>query len=239
MATGAFDARAESARGDFADRRVDLASANSARLRAPARGPRPSGQRAGGAPVSSWPRIVCAGKSAGARAAVAAAFLHRPFQRGFDRRRRGVDVMAVKAKPGLQPQAVARAKPDRHTSLVGQQQLAPAARPDRPARKSQNRPRRYSPSATQNSHAGDLARAGVHELHLTDVGAKLASTEAAFGPCSAINARSASGSITQTSESCRAACASSASLQAALTTRNRARRNSRPSDRRGCRRLHW
>ncbi len=65
--------------------------------------------------------LVRAGKTAGARAAGAAALLDRPFQRALDRRGRGVDVVAIEAKPGLEPQAVARAKPDRqHVAVVEQ-----------------------------------------------------------------------------------------------------------------------
>ena len=49
----------------------------------------------------------------------------------------------------------------------------------------------------------------------------LASTNSAFGPCSAISARSGRGSMTQTSDRRARRCASSSALQAALTTRNR------------------
>ena len=52
-------------------------------------------------------------------------------------------------------------------------------------------------------------------------GQSLASTDSAFGPCSAISARSVSGSMTQLSDRCARRCASSSALQAALTTRNR------------------
>ncbi len=54
---------------------------------------------------------------------MAAALLHRPFQRGFDRRGRLVDVVAIEAQPGLEPQAVAGAKPDRQHLAIGQQQF--------------------------------------------------------------------------------------------------------------------
>jgi hypothetical protein len=56
---------------------------------------------------------VRAQKAAGARAASTAALLNRPLQRAFDRRGRSVDIVTVKTKPGLKPQAVARAESDR------------------------------------------------------------------------------------------------------------------------------
>src|SRR5262249_52918279 len=62
------------------------------------------------------------GKTASPCAAVAAALLYGPFQRGLDRRRGGVDVVAVEAQPRPQPQTVARAEPDRQYVLIGQQQ---------------------------------------------------------------------------------------------------------------------
>ena len=102
---------------------ADAASANSS---APSRtGARPSGRsptRRRGAPLSNCARMtVGAGKAAGAGAAGAAALLHRPFQPALDRRRGGVDVVAVKAEAGLEPQAVARAEPDRqHIGIVEQ-----------------------------------------------------------------------------------------------------------------------
>ncbi len=64
---------------------------------------------------------VRAGKAAGAGAALAAAVLDRPLQRGLDRRGRDGDIVAVEAKPGLEPQAVAGAKPDRQHVLMTQQ----------------------------------------------------------------------------------------------------------------------
>ncbi len=54
--------------------------------------------------------------------------LDRPGQPGFDRGRRGVDVMAVKAKPRLEPQRVARAKADRGDLGLRQQRLGKGTR---------------------------------------------------------------------------------------------------------------
>ena len=61
------------------------------------------------------------GETAGAGAAAAAAFLDRPLQRGLDRRRGGVDVVSVKAEPGLQSQAVAGTEPDRPDLVMAEQ----------------------------------------------------------------------------------------------------------------------
>ena len=63
----------------------------------------------------------------------------------------GVDVVTIEAKPGFEPQAVARAEPDRQHVAVGQAAFSPALRRARLAPRSQNRPRRYSPSARRNN----------------------------------------------------------------------------------------
>src|SRR5260370_34380701 len=55
--------------------------------------------------------FVGARKTADTRAALATAFLNRPFQRAFDRRGRGVDVVAIETKPCLAAAGVERAKP--------------------------------------------------------------------------------------------------------------------------------
>ena len=65
--------------------------------------------------MKGWGHLACA--------AVAAAFLHRPFERGFHRRRGGVDVVTVEAKTGFQPQAVARAKADGFHFALGAEQI--------------------------------------------------------------------------------------------------------------------
>ena len=118
-----IEARAEAARGDLADRlgrsRIGKQQRAFAHRRAAFRPQADAAARR--AFFELREDLFGAGKTAGARAAVAAALLHRPFQRAFDRRRRGVDVVAVKAKPGLEPQAVARAEPDRqHVGIVQQ-----------------------------------------------------------------------------------------------------------------------
>ena len=64
---------------------------------------------------------VRAGKSAGTRAAFAAALLDRPFQRALDRRRLKVEIVAIEAKPGFQPQTVPRPEPDRQDRFIGEQ----------------------------------------------------------------------------------------------------------------------
>src|SRR6202043_2844287 len=75
-------------------------------------GPQPDAA-ARGASLKLRQDLVRARKTAGARAAIAAALLNGPFQRAFHRRRGGVDIVAIQAKPGLEPQAVARPQPDR------------------------------------------------------------------------------------------------------------------------------
>ena len=97
-------------------------------------------------------RILPAPGKPPARApAMAAALLDRPLQRRLDRRGGGIDIVAVETEPGLQPQAVAGSR-----ARIGSTSRGPTApwrafRPDRREPKSQNRPRRYSRSARQNS----------------------------------------------------------------------------------------
>src|SRR5271170_3268787 len=59
--------------------------------------------------------------SAGEAALAAPALADRPFEPGLDRRRGQVDVMAVEAKPGLEPQRIPGAEPDRRDLRLGQQ----------------------------------------------------------------------------------------------------------------------
>src|SRR6185312_17478457 len=69
--------------------------------------------------IELWQYDVRSGKSAGPRASPAANLRNCPFQRGLDRRRVLVDVRAVEAKAGLDPQAVARAQTgQRNGSIV-------------------------------------------------------------------------------------------------------------------------
>ena len=220
---------------------VAVASANSS---APSRtGARPSGfrpTRRRGAPFSSCLRICRARETAGAGAAGAAALLDRPVQRGFDRRRGGVDVMAVEAEPGFQPQAVARAEPDRQH--VADCRAAPRQRLGMSGRDGNLETVLAGIAGARDEavDAHDLARPGIHEAHRRHASAQsFASADSAFGPCSAISARSASESMSQTSDRCARRCASSSALQAALTTRNSGRRNSPPSGRRECRHHRW
>ena len=64
---------------------------------------------------------VGTGEAAGAGAAGAADLLHRPDEIGLDRRGAAVQIRAVEAEPGFQPQAVPRAQPDRGHRRIGQQ----------------------------------------------------------------------------------------------------------------------
>src|SRR5438874_13012021 len=66
---------------------------------------------------------MSARKTAGPDAATTAALLDRPFQRAFDRRGGGVDIVAIEAKACLQPQTVARAQPDRQHVTVRKQRF--------------------------------------------------------------------------------------------------------------------
>src|SRR5262245_42130783 len=61
---------------------------------------------------------VCAGKSARARSTGAADFRDRPFERSHHRRRCWIEIGTVETQPSFQPQAVARAKADRHHRIV-------------------------------------------------------------------------------------------------------------------------
>ena len=109
--------------------------------------------------------LFSAGKTAGAGAAGAAALLHRPFQRGLDRRGRGVDVVAVEAEPGFQPQAVAGAEADRHHVRVFQQRLGEALGIRSGHRNLKTVLAGIARARDETGEAGDLVRAGIHELH--------------------------------------------------------------------------
>src|SRR5215510_7645265 len=61
---------------------------------------------------------VCAGKSARTRSPGAADFRDRPFERSHHRRRCWIEIGTVETQPSFQPQAVARAKADRHHRIV-------------------------------------------------------------------------------------------------------------------------
>ena len=169
-----IEARAEAARGDRADRfgrsRVGKQRRAFAHRRAALRPQADAAARR--AVLKLRENLVRAGKAAGARAAVAAALLDRPFQRGLDRRGRGVDVVAVEAKPGLEPQAVARAKPDRqHVAVLEQRFRQPLGMLGR------NRNLKavlagIARARDEAVDAGDLARAGIHEPHRGGVCAK-------------------------------------------------------------------
>ena len=63
------------------------------------------------------------GKATRAVAAGAARLLNGPAQPGLDRQGGGVDIMAIKAQPGFQPQGIPRTQPGRYDA--GRQQLVP------------------------------------------------------------------------------------------------------------------
>ena len=75
-----------------------------------------------------------------------AALADHPGQPGLDRRGQLVDVVAVQAQPGLQPQRVARAQAGRRHLRLRPAARRRAPRRGRPARKSRTRPRRCSRS---------------------------------------------------------------------------------------------
>src|SRR5690606_12036444 len=60
-------------------------------------------------------------RRAGKAAFLAAALRDRPVESGLDRRRRGVDVVAVQAEAGLEAQGIARAESDRLHFRLAQQ----------------------------------------------------------------------------------------------------------------------
>ena len=120
------DAWAEPAGGDDADRRA-VAETISVPSRA---GARPSGlsRRAGG--PARWPARLNPLR-AGKAALDAAALLNRPGERRFDRVHGLVEFVAVEAEARLEPQRIARAKPDRRDVGLAQQQAREALPPRR------------------------------------------------------------------------------------------------------------
>ncbi len=77
----------------------------------------------------------------------AALLADAPQQARFDRRRGGVDVVAVEAEASFEAQRIARAEPDRLDLRLGQKLAGDARRWRRRVWKSRSRRRRCSPSA--------------------------------------------------------------------------------------------
>jgi hypothetical protein len=63
-------------------------------------------------------------EAAFACAAAAPYLLDRPFEIGFHRRGGLVDIVAVKAEPGFEPERIARAEPDRLDMVIGKSSRA-------------------------------------------------------------------------------------------------------------------
>ena len=105
---------------------ASFSARNSGRRRAPARGLPVAAPRAGARRrCASCPRIVSAPGKPPARAPPARrAFGDRPFQGRLDRRGRFIEIGAIQAEARFEPQAVARAKPDRRDRRIAQQRLA-------------------------------------------------------------------------------------------------------------------
>ncbi len=128
----------------------DAAGGGAVRRRGPgsARGPgrAPSGRmptRSRVGPCWSWSRI---GAAPGKPPSCAAALADGPGEVGLDRGGQLVDVVAVEAEPGLEPEAVARAEPGGLHVRVAEQRLRPAPRRFARGRRSRTRPRRCSRS---------------------------------------------------------------------------------------------
>src|SRR5580704_17512931 len=109
--------RAEAARGDSADLapvlRLDLGAFARRRLAVRQDTDALARRTLGELPLDAL--------GAGKAAFLAPSLLYRPGERRLDGRGRRVDVMAVEAKPGLEPQRIARAEPDRLHCGVAQQ----------------------------------------------------------------------------------------------------------------------
>ena len=179
-----IEARAEAARCDLADRLAGGGVREQQRAfayRRAALGPQ-ADAAARRAFFEVRENLLRAGKTARAGAAAAAALLHRPFQRALDRRRRGVDVVAIETEPGFQPQAVARAETDRKHIRVFQQR-----RHQRLGLCGRNRNLKavlagIAGARDEAVEAGDLARSGIHEPHRRDVCTKFGQRGFRFRP---------------------------------------------------------
>ena len=113
----AADGRAEAARGDDADRAAaEIADLRAVAGRRPALGARPTRSRAG-------PSRELAGDAIGAGEAAlgAAALGDGEAEIGLDRRGGLVDVVAIEAEAGLEPERIARAEPDRLHLRLGEE----------------------------------------------------------------------------------------------------------------------
>src|ERR1700722_9215194 len=108
---------------------------------------------------------VRARKSAGPRAALAAALLNGPFQRALDRCRLEVEIVAVETKPGLKPQTVARPKPDRQYICVRQQFPGKTFGGVRGHRNLKAVLAGIAGAGDEAVDAGKPPRTGVHEFH--------------------------------------------------------------------------
>ena len=145
MAIGAFSVRPEAAGGDVRQPRCHRRRRYRC-ARGPARGHRGECRpAAAAAPLSSWSRIAAApGKSQLHLAALA----DGPGEAGFDRRGGFVDVVAVQAKPGFQPQRIAGAQAGGHDLGLLRAAGRPGSPPCRAGPRFRSRPRRYSRSGT-------------------------------------------------------------------------------------------
>ena len=148
MATGAFDARAEAARGDEADpravRRQDLGAV--AHRRAAQRAEADALARRAVAQA----RAGCARRPESRRRR-AASLGDGEGEVGLDRRGGLVEVVAVERQARLQAERIARAEADRLHLRLGEQRAGDRLRVAAPGRRSRSRPRRYSRSARRSS----------------------------------------------------------------------------------------
>ena len=110
-----------------------------------------------------------------------AAFADDPGQAGLDRAGELVDVVAVEAKPGLQPQRVAGAEADGDDLRLLRSACPPALPPVRRERKFRSRPRRCSRSGTPGSRCRQRSGSDAHERQRGGSGDRRAMTAAAVG----------------------------------------------------------
>ena len=169
-----------------------------ARISVPSRaGARPSGLMPTRVRLGPFGELVLDALGAGEAALDAAPLLDRPGEAGLDRARGLVDVVAVEAEAGLEPQRVARAEADRlHARPAASSSLARSAASfggHRDLEAVLAGVARAARCGSRSRRRGRWPPVMKRELRrLAATGAP--STRSAAGPCSASSARSGAGS---------------------------------------------
>ena len=222
---GPVDRGAEGARGDCADGRpAGLAAKSSvpARIGRAAFGQEADAE-AGGA-VFQFVRMRSAPGNPPARRRPGGALLDRPVERGLDGAGRLVEVGAIEAEPGFEPQQVARAKADGGDAGLRKQRLGEGAAMG-------GGDGDLEPVLARVARAGDPEVAEVRGRMATSMkrmsrtrGAKAASAFSAAGPWSARRRRSSTCSTAMP----RGRCARRWARSASFRRRSPRRRGGRP-----------